>query len=215
MDSSRYQAMEQLRAQGLACTRCELYKTGTQVVWGEGNVEAAVMLIGQGPGETEDEVGRPFVGPAGAMLDAVLKEAGIDRDTLWITNTIKHWATAVERGRRVNRAPRVGEVRACRIWIEGELTIVQPKVLVCIGAPAAQAVIDRKFRISEERGAWRSGPNGEAALATFHPSYLIRLRSADRAAYDRAYRLVVDDFIAVAARAASLGTPNAPDAVQP
>ncbi len=213
MDTNRHQAMDQLRAQGLACTRCDLYKTGTQVVWGEGNVEAVVMLIGQGPGETEDEVGRPFVGPAGEMLDGVLKEVGIDRDKLWITNTIKHWATSVERGRRVNRAPRVGEVRACRIWIEGELTIVQPKVLVCIGAPAAQAVIDKKFRISDERGAWRAGPNGEAAIATFHPSYLLRMRSADRDAFDRAYRLVVEDFSAVAARAASLGTTITHDAV--
>src|ERR687886_2504530 len=140
METNREQAMEQLRAQGLACTRCDLYKTGTQVVWGEGDVDATVMLIGQGPGETEDEEGRPFVGPAGEMLTSILAEAGIDRQRLWITNTIKHWATTMQRGRRVNRAPRVGEVRACRLWLEGELTIVQPKSLVCVGAPAAQAV---------------------------------------------------------------------------
>ena len=207
MESDRGQAMEQLRAQGLACTRCDLYQTGTQVVWGEGNLDASVMLIGQGPGETEDEVGRPFVGPAGEMLDGVLAAAGIDRAKLWVTNTIKHWATSIERGRRVNRAPRVGEVRACRIWIEGELTIVQPKILVCIGAPAAQAVIDKKFRISEERGTWRTGPNGEAAIATFHPSYLLRLRSADRDAFEHAHTVVLEDFRAVVERARALGLP--------
>ena len=210
MDSDREQAMEQLRAQGLGCTRCELYKTGTQVVWGEGDVNATVMLIGQGPGETEDEEGRPFVGPAGEMLTSILAEAGIDRQRLWITNTIKHWATTMQRGRRVNRAPRVGEVRACRLWLEGELTIVQPKILVCVGAPAAQAVIDKDFRITDERGQWRSGPNGEAALAPFHPSYLLRLRSNDRDAFDHAYGAVLADFRAVAERAAVLGVSLGP-----
>ncbi len=205
MEVAREQAMDQLRGQGLACMRCDLYKSGTQAVWGEGNVDAAVMLIGQGPGETEDAVGRPFVGPAGEMLTAVLDEAGIDRRQLWITNTIKHWATAIQHGRRVNRAPRVGEVRACRIWLEGELAIVQPKILVCAGAPAAQAVIGKQFRITDERGQWRSGPNGEAALATFHPSYLLRLRSADREAFEHAYAAVLSDFKAVAERAASFG----------
>jgi DNA polymerase len=205
MNANREQAMEHLRTQGLVCTRCDLYKTGTQVVWGEGDVDAAVMLIGQGPGETEDEEGRPFVGPAGEMLTGILVEAGIDRRRLWITNTIKHWATAVQRGRRVNRAPRVGEVRACRIWIEGEITIVQPKILVCVGAPAAQAVIDKDFRITDERGQWRSGPNSEAVLATFHPSYLLRLRSSDRDAFDHAYAAVLADFRAVVERATVLG----------
>lgn len=205
MEPSRAEAMEQVRSQGLNCTRCDLYKTGTQVVWGEGDVTAGVMLIGQGPGETEDQAGRPFVGPAGEMLTGVLEEAGIDRDRLWITNTIKHWATNLQRGRRVNRAPRVGEVRACAIWLESELTIVQPKILVCVGAPAAQAVIDKKFRISDERGQWRSGPNGQPTLATFHPSYLIRLRAADRKAFDQAYTAVLDDFRSVRDRAAELG----------
>ena len=210
MEQSREQAMEQLRAQGLQCTRCDLHQTGTQVVWGEGDVHAGVMLIGQGPGETEDETGHPFVGPAGEMLTTALAEAGIDRRRLWITNTIKHWATKVERGRRVNRAPRVGEVKACRIWLESELAIVQPRLLICVGAPAAQAVIDKGFRISEERGQWRSGPNDEPALATFHPSYLLRLRGADRAAFDQAYAAVLSDFRAVAERAATLGIALAP-----
>jgi DNA polymerase len=205
MEPTREEAMEQLRAQGLNCTRCDLYKTGSQVVWGEGDVHAGIMLIGQGPGENEDKEGRPFVGPSGEMLNGLLAEAGIDRGRLWISNTIKHWATTIERGRRVNRPPRAGEVRACAIWIEGELTIVQPKILICMGAPAAQAVIDKKFRITEERGTWRKGPNEEAAIATFHPSYLIRLRAADKEAYEQAYAAVLGDFRAVVERANELG----------
>ena len=209
-EPDRHTMMEELRAQGLACTRCDLYKTGTQVVWGEGDVHAGVMLIGQGPGETEDETGRPFVGPAGEMLNGVLAEAGIDRGRLWITNTIKHWATKVERGRRLNRPPRVGEVRACRIWLESELTIIQPRILVCVGAPAAQAVIDKGFRISEERGQWRTGPNGEPAIATLHPSYLIRLRANDREAFEQMHVAVVQDFRAVVQRAVEFGLSLAP-----
>ena len=208
--TDRTEAMEQLRAQGLGCTRCDLYKTGTQVVWGEGNLEAAVMLIGQGPGETEDEVGRPFVGRAGEMLSDALAEAGIDRGQLWITNVIKHWATTLRGSRRVNRTPRAGEVRACRLWLEGELVIVQPQILVCVGAPAAQAVIDKEFRITEERGQWRSGPGGKPTIATFHPSYLLRLRSADREAFDYAYAAVLADLTAVRERAASIGVSLAP-----
>jgi uracil-DNA glycosylase len=205
VSATRFEAMEQLRTQGLACTRCDLYKSATQVVWGEGDVHAGVMLIGQGPGEKEDASGRPFVGPAGEMLTTALTEAGIDRRRLWITNTIKHWATKGEGRRRVNRAPRVGEVRACRVWLDGELAIVQPRILICAGAPAAQAVIDKGFRITDERGEWRTGPNGEAAIATLHPSYLIRLRASNAEAFDQAYQNVVSDFRAVVERADALG----------
>lgn len=195
-------AMDELRAQGLACTRCDLYKNGTPVVWGEGDIGAGVMFIGQGPGEQEAKGGRPFIGPSGELLNEALAEAGIDRAGLWITNTIKHWATATnERGRLVNRDPKAGEVRACAIWLEGELAIVKPKILVCIGSPAAKAVIDRNFKISQQRGQWFSGPNGEDAIATFHPSYLLRLRSVDQAAFERNYQLVLDDLRAVVARA--------------
>lgn len=205
MTDERTIAMEQLREQGLGCTRCDLHLSGTQVVWGEGDPQAQVMLIGQGPGEQEAKAGRPFVGPSGEVLNEWLATVGIDRLKLWISNTIKHWATALnERGRRVNRTPRASEVQACRIWLDGELTIVQPKILVCIGAPSAQAIIDKKFKITESRGQWLKGPNGEDVIATFHPSYLIRLRAADVAAYDHAWTQVLDDFRAVAARAGEL-----------
>lgn len=205
MIPTRQMMMEQLRTEGLNCTRCDLYQTATQVVWGEGNIQAQVMVIGQGPGEKEDEAGRPFIGPSGDMLSMALTDAGIDRDRLWITNTIKHWATKVQRGRRVNRPPRVSEVAACRFWLESELAIIKPQILICLGAPAAQAVIDKSFRISHERGQWRTGPHGEQAIATFHPSFLIRTRAVDWAAFEKNYAEVVDDFRAVIERAASLG----------
>ena len=203
MADDRTTAMDVLRASGLACTRCDLYQTGTPVVWGEGDPHAQVMLIGQGPGEQEAKAGRPFIGPSGEVLNAALTTVGIDRNKLWITNVIKHWATSInERGNKVNRDPKAGEIKACRIWLDGELTIVQPKILVCIGRPAAQAVIDKKFKITEMRGQWFSGPDGVDVMATFHPSYLIRLRANDLAAYEHAWALVLDDLRAVAARAA-------------
>lgn len=205
MTDDRVEVMAQLRAQGLACTRCDLYQSGTQVVWGEGDPLAQVMLVGQGPGEQEDKAGRPFIGPSGEVLNEALATVGIDRSKLWITNTIKHWATTLnERGRKINRDPKASEVQACRIWLDSELTIVQPKLLLCIGAPAAKAVIDKKFKITQQRGQWFSGPNQTEALATFHPSYLIRLRANDQAAYDAAWALVLQDFRALAERAAQL-----------
>jgi uracil-DNA glycosylase len=205
MSDERTTAMERLREQGLACTRCDLHLSGTQVVWGEGDPHARVMLIGQGPGEQEAKAGRPFVGPSGEVLNAALAEVGIDRGKLWISNTIKHWASSRnERGRLVNRTPKSGEVQACRIWIDGELTIVQPSIVVCIGAPSAQAIIDKKFKITESRGRWFKGANGEDVIATFHPSYLIRLRAADPPAYDTAWAQVLADLRAVAERAQQL-----------
>jgi uracil-DNA glycosylase len=206
MDDERSEAMAQLSEQGLACTRCDLYLSGTQVVWGEGNVHAQIMFIGQGPGEQEAKAGRPFVGPSGELLNAMLAETGIDRGALWITNTIKHWATKRnERGRLVNRDPKASEVKACRIWLDGELAIVKPRILLCIGSPAAKAVISKDFKITEQRGQWFAGPNGEDVMATFHPSYLIRLQAADESAYDRARALVIDDLGRLKARAIELG----------
>ncbi len=198
--------MEALKAEGLQCTRCHLYQSGTPVVWGEGNMDARVMLIGQGPGEQEAKRGRPFIGPAGKMLDQALQAANLDRGNLWITNAIKHWSTTRnERGTLVNRAPKVGEINACRVWWENEVAIIKPQILVCIGGPAAQAVIDKKFQITKQRGQWFAGPNGEAVIATLHPSYLIRLQAVDQAAFERAWQQVTDDLSLVVARANELG----------
>ena len=206
MADDRAAAMAALRAEGLDCTRCDLHLTGFPVVWGEGDPHAQVMLIGQGPGEQETKTGRPFVGPAGQVLDELLAEAAINRGRLWITNALKHWATTRnERNRVVNRAPKVGELRACQVWWQGEVEIVQPRVIVCIGAPAAQAVIDKNFKMTAMRGQWFDGPNGAATIAMVHPSYLIRLRAADPRAAAPVWDQAVADLRAVAARARELG----------
>lgn len=206
MARDRAEAMAALRAEGLGCTRCDLYRTGFPVVWGEGDVAAPVMLIGQGPGEQESKAGRPFIGPAGRLLDEALAAAGIARGRLWITNALKHWATTInERGAVVNRPPKVGELNACRHWWEHEVAIVHPRIIVCIGAPAAQAVIDKGFKITQQRGQWFTGPGGIDTIATFHPAYLLRLRSNDAAAFDAAWQTVVGDLHAVVARADEQG----------
>jgi uracil-DNA glycosylase family protein len=206
MADTREAAMSRLKAEGLSCTRCDLYQNGTPVVWGEGNLDAGVVIIGQGPGEQEAKQERPFVGPAGELLNEALGAAQINRDKLWITNAIKHWATNTNpRGRLVNRSPKVGELQACRIWWENEVAIIKPKVILCLGAPAAQAVIDKKFKITQGRGQWFKGANGEDLIATFHPSYLIRLRAADPKAFEGAWQLVLNDLQAVVERAGEHG----------
>jgi DNA polymerase len=195
----RAEELQRLATEAAGCTRCDLYIGATQTVWGEGDPNAAIMIVGQGPGETEDQIGRPFVGPAGNMLDRALEEAGLDRGQLYLTNIVKHWATAIERGRKVNRAPRASEVRACRAWLDAELAIVQPRVIVALGAPAAQALIDRDFKITRDRGIWRTGPNGTPTIASFHPSYLLRLQASDREAYAHAWAALVADLRAAKA----------------
>lgn len=191
--------MAALQAEASTCPRCHLAQTRTQVVFGEGSVEAEIMIVGQGPGVVEDETGRPFVGPAGALLDRALEEAGLRREQLWITNVIKCRATKEEKGRISDRPPHAGEVKACRPWLEGELTTVRPKIIVCVGTPAAQALIDKKFKMSQEHGQWREGPHGSQALATFHPAYVLRLKGVDEQAYQRTWQALVEDLRKVAA----------------
>ena len=206
MADDRASGMAAQREFGLGCTRCDLHKTGLPVVWGEGDVNAQVMVIGQGPGEQESKAGRPFVGPAGRLLDEALVAVSINRQRLWITNALKHWATSVnERGNVVNRAPRISELNACRIWWENEVAIVQPRIILCIGGPAAQAVIDKNFKITQQRGQWFAGPDGIDTIATFHPSYLLRLRSNDADAFSAAWTAVLDDLQAVVERATAYG----------
>lgn len=149
-NTDRATAMAALRAEGLTCTRCDLYKSGTPVVWGEGDPNAGLVFIGQGPGEQETKRERPFIGPAGRLFDQALDEGGITRAKVWLTNGIKHWATSVNpRGILVNRAPKVGEVRACRVWLDGELAIVKPQVIVCLGASAVQALTGKAPKMGE------------------------------------------------------------------
>jgi DNA polymerase len=169
------------------------------VVFGEGNVHAKVMLVGQGPGLVEEQTGRPFAGPAGKLLDQALAEVGLERSKLWLTNVIKCRAVKSEKGRTVDRAPSAAELKACRPWLEGELDIVQPAIIVCIGVPAAKALIDKKFKLSDEHGQFREGANGSRRTAVFHPAYVLRLRGVDQQAYERTWRALIDDLAQVAA----------------
>ena len=199
-------AMAALRAEGLACTRCDLYKSGTPVVWGEGDPEAGIVFIGQGPGEQEAKRERPFIGPAGKVFDQALAEAKIDRQRVWLTNGIKHWATSVNaRGTVVNRAPRVGELRACRVWLDGELAIVRPRLIVCLGASAVQALTGKAASLNEIRGRWADGPDGAMVMPTYHPSYVLRLQSADEAAAAATWAIFAADLGIVRDRAQELG----------
>jgi uracil-DNA glycosylase family protein len=190
--------MERLKAQALTCPPCPNAKTRLRVVFGEGDVNAKAMLVGQGPGVYEEQMGRPFVGPAGTLLNQALDEVGLVRDQLWLTNVIKCRAVRQEKGRLVDRAPSAAELKACRPWLEGELAIVQPRIVVCIGVPSAHALIDKKFKISEEHGQFRDGPDGRRLMAVFHPAYVLRLRSVDEEAYRRTRQALLTDLGQVA-----------------
>jgi uracil-DNA glycosylase family 4 len=193
--------MDVLRTQALTCPGCPNRATRLRVVFGEGDVHAKVMLVGQGPGVVEEQTGRPFAGPAGRLLDQALAEVGLDRDKLWLTNVIKCRAAKSEKGRMVDRAPSAAELKACRPWLDGELGIIQPTIIACIGVPSAKALIDKKFKLSEEHGQFRDGPNGTRRTAVFHPAYVLRLRSVDQQAYERTWRALIDDLKLVAATA--------------
>jgi uracil-DNA glycosylase family protein len=199
MDKKRQ--MEELRAEALTCPGCPNRQTRFRVVFGEGDVNAEVMLVGQGPGVIEEQTGRPFAGPSGKLLDQALAEVGLKREQLWLTNVIKCRAAKSEKGRLVDRAPSAAELKACRPWLDGELGIIQPRIIVCIGVPSAKALIDRKFKLSEEHGQFREGPDGTRRMAVFHPAYVLRLRGVDQEAYDRTWRALLADLRAVATAA--------------
>jgi uracil-DNA glycosylase len=204
MDKQR--DIEVLRTQALTCPGCPNRATRLRVVFGEGDVHAKVMLVGQGPGVVEEQTGRPFAGPAGRLLDQALAEVGLDRGKLWLTNVIKCRAVKSEKGRMVDRAPSAAELKACRPWLDGELGIIQPAVIVCIGVPSAKALIDKKFKLSEEHGQFREGPNGTRRTAVFHPAYVLRLRGVDQQAYERTWRALIEDLRLVAATAQDMGS---------
>lgn len=183
-----------VRQEALYCQRCDLWTTRTQVVMGEGNPRSRLLLIGEGPGEDEDATGRPFVGRAGALLDKALGEAGLSRDDVYITNVVRCRPTAAKGGRITNRAPRAAEIRACGPWRWLELNLVDPRVVVCVGAPASKTLIDKGFRLTEQRGQLYPGADGRLYLATLHPAYVLRLMSADRGAYNVARGQLVADL---------------------
>jgi uracil-DNA glycosylase family protein len=204
-NTDKQHQMEGLRTQALTCSGCPNRATRLRVVFGEGDVHAKVMLVGQGPGVVEEQTGRPFAGPSGSLLDQALAEVGLDRGKLWLTNVIKCRAVKSEKGRMVDRAPAAAELKACRPWLDGELGIIQPEVIVCIGVPSAKALIDKKFKLSEEHGQFREGADGTRRIAVFHPAYVLRLRGVDQQAYERTWRALVDDLRLVATTAQGLG----------
>jgi uracil-DNA glycosylase len=180
------------------CRGCDLYKTATQVVFGAGPKAARVMFVGEQPGDQEDRQGEPFVGPAGALLDKALADAGIPRDRAYLTNVVKHFKWEPRGKRRIHKKPRAAEIKACRPWLEAELRLVKPAVLVCLGATAAQSVFGPAFRLMAQRGEILPSPLAPRTLATIHPSAV--LRAPDDAARRAAYETLVAD-LKVAARA--------------
>jgi uracil-DNA glycosylase family protein len=167
--------IEKLRAEAAHCRACDLWKRATQTVFGEGGGEKPrLMFIGEQPGDQEDIQGRPFVGPAGKILDKALEEAGIDRKEVYLTNAVKHFKWEPRGKRRIHRKPNSIEIMACKSWIEAEIEAIQPQVIVCLGATAAQALLGRQFKVSTQRGVWISSPLAPFVMATVHPSSLFR-----------------------------------------
>ena len=183
-------------AQG--CRACELYKLGTQAVLGEGPRHAAAMFIGEQPGDQEDLAGKPFVGPAGKVLDEALAEAGIPRDEVFVTNAVKHFKWEPRGKRRIHQKPTLGEVRACRPWLETELAIVKPQGIVCLGATAAQSLLGPQFRITRDRGRFFDSELASWITATLHPSAILRM--PDREKREEARIQLVEDLLKVAER---------------
>jgi DNA polymerase len=190
-----------LRAAAAGCKACDLWKRGTQTVFGEGARRAAVMFVGEQPGNEEDMAGRPFVGPAGRLLDRALEEAGIERSRTYVTNVVKHFKWEPRGKRRIHAKPDALEIFACRPWLEAELMVVRPQVVVCLGATAAQALLGKKFKVTQERGRVFSVPLAPRVIATVHPSSI--LRAPDDETRRAEMRRFVDDLRKVAAAMAA------------
>lgn len=159
-----------------SCKACDLWKLGTQTVFGEGPARARVMFVGEQPGDSEDRAGHPFIGPAGRLLDEVLAEVGIDRDEVYVTNVVKHfkWEAAQRGKRRIHKKPRHSEIEACRPWLDAELQVVRPEVVVCLGASAAQALLGKDFRVTRDRGTLMKSDLAPHVMATAHPASILR-----------------------------------------
>ena len=185
-------SLTKVRAAAKSCTACHLYKRGTQTVFGEGPKRPAIMLVGEQPGDYEDVAGKPFVGPAGKILDRALAEAGINRDEVYVTNTVKHFKWEPRGKRRIHQKPNSREMAACRPWLEAEMRLVKPKLVVCLGSTAGQAFFGPSFRVTRERGKVLSSKLAPKVVATVHPSSL--LRQPDEVSRDREYAHFVVDL---------------------
>jgi uracil-DNA glycosylase len=188
-------SLSALRENAADCKACPLWRTGTQTVFGEGMKKADLMLVGEQPGDREDLAGKPFVGPAGRLLDKALAEAGIDRGNAYVTNVVKHFKWEARGKRRIHKKPNLDEITACRPWLDAEIEVVRPRAVVCLGATAAQALLGKQFRVSKERGRFVESDLAEYVTATVHPSSILRARDADR---DREIAALVADLAKVA-----------------
>ncbi|HEX7831791.1 MAG TPA: UdgX family uracil-DNA binding protein [Thermoanaerobaculia bacterium] len=178
--------LNKLRAAAADCKACDLWRTGTQTVFGEGKSSALILFIGEQPGDKEDLAGRPFVGPAGILFDHALDEVGIDRTKVYVTNVVKHFKWEPRGKRRIHKKPNAAEITACRPWLEAELDVIEPRAIICLGATAAQAVIGPKFRVSVQRGQFVESPLAEFVTATVHPSSILRAPSDEARKLERA-----------------------------
>jgi DNA polymerase len=188
-------SLPKLRNEAAGCKACDLYRNATQVVFGEGAASAEAMFVGEQPGDQEDVAGRPFVGPAGKLFDEALEDAGVDRTKLYVTNVVKHFKWVGRGKRRIHQKPNWSEIAACRPWLDAELAAVEPRVLVCLGATAAQALLGRQFRVTRDRGKPVESDLAEHVLATIHPSAILR---ADPASREQEYASFVADLKVVA-----------------
>jgi len=167
-------SLAELKETAKNCKACDLWKNATQTVFGEGTPSAKIMFIGEQPGDQEDLRGKPFVGPAGKLLDSALVEAGIDRKEVYVTNAVKHFKWEPRGKRRIHKKPNATEIAACRPWLDAEIAALQPKVIVCLGATAAQALFGRDFRVTLHRGEFLKSPLAPFVMATVHPSSILR-----------------------------------------
>ena len=194
----RERALDTARREARDCQRCPLWRIGTQTVFGAGPADAAVVLIGEAPGYQEDQRGLPFVGPAGQLLNQALDRAGLPRSSVYVTNIVKHrpWVPDGPHGK--NRPPRRGEIEACHLWLERELSIIRPAIVGCLGAIAAREVLGQRFRLSEQRGQWFATEVAPHVLATVHPAYVLIQPPASRPRWEQ---LFFDDIARIAERA--------------
>jgi len=190
-------SLRALREAAAGCRGCGLYRNATQTVFGEGRAVAEVILVGEQPGDQEDRRGKPFVGPAGRELDKALEEAGVDREKVYVTNVVKHFKFTPRGKRRIHKKPNAEEISACRPWLEAEVAVMNPRLIVALGATAAQALLGRGFRITKQRGEFFPSDLGPEIMATVHPSAVIRAPEEERR---EQHRLLVRDLSLVTRR---------------
>jgi uracil-DNA glycosylase family protein len=199
--------LAKLRAAAVGCQGCDLFKVGTQTVFGEGPSSAHVIVVGEQPGDMEDRAGKPFVGPSGKLLDRAFDGAGIDRDDVYVTNAVKHfkWAKDARTKRRIHKTPNAGEIRACFPWLQHEIALIKPRVIICLGATAAKALLGRAFSVMKSRGTPIESELAPAVFATVHPSSVLRAPPAERV---RAEKMFMADVRAVGRYLAKSSAPT-------